>query len=117
MKHSQGIWKLGYDQADNMPQIDVLEVDGSGDSHPIVTLLGDNAENNARFLLAAPDMLATLRAIANDCEQYLNDDLELSPGDLCQAFLNAINEVHDKATGSTFASDEPVDEYGEEVTP
>ena len=72
-------------------------------------------EANKQLFIAAPDMLATLRAIANDCEDYLNDDLDMDAGELCQAFLNAINQVHDKATGSMFASDKPVDADGEAV--
>jgi len=71
---------------------------------------------NARLIAAAPDMLATLRAIAADCEDYLNDDLEMDAGELCIAFLKAINEVHDKATGSCFVAENPVDEFGEAVT-
>ena len=74
-------------------------------------------EANARLIAAAPDLLATLRAIANDCEDYLNNDSDCGSDDLIQAFLSAINEVHDKATGSTFASDTPADEYGEAVQP
>jgi len=70
-------------------------------------------ETNGSLIAAAPDMLATLRAIAADCEDYLNDDLDMDAGELCIAFLKAINEVHDKATGSCFVAENPVDEFGE----
>ena len=60
---------------------------------------------NARLIAAAPDMLAELEAIGYDCQRYLNDDLQLDAGELCQAFLRVIDEVHRKAT------DEPFPEY------
>lgn len=116
-KHTKGPWRIG----------DVgMTIFGPKSSQPAPVMIASllpptprvNSEErkaNAKLIAAAPDMLATLRAIAADCEDYLNDDLDMDAGELCQAFLNAINKVHDQATGSTFSSENPVDQYGEKV--
>lgn len=59
---------------------------------------GKNRHDDVRLCDAAPVMLKTLQAVLNDCENYLNDELELSEGELCLAFQRVINEAIAKAT-------------------
>ena len=114
-QHTPGPWKI-VGQIGHEANIHGTLADGS-DSCAIAFVRPQfDTDANARLIAAAPDMLATLRAIAADCEDYLNDDLEMDAGELCIAFLKAINEVHDKATGSCFVAENPVDEFGEAVT-
>ena len=60
----------------------------------------NGTERDAKLMRAAPDMLAVLEAIRNDCSAWLEGEMDsLSQGDLCQAFINAaqgaINETED----------------------
>lgn len=112
MKHTKGPWReYRYSDSVSQPQITIGTVGG--------TRIADNLERglpitealaNAKLIAAAPDMLATLRAIANDCDDYLSDNLDMDAGELCQAFFSAINEVYVKATGKFIQ-----DDVGQEV--
>ena len=114
-KHTETPW---------LPHKTVSGVIVTADGAPICHVSGGRPEReeNATLILTAPLMLAALVGAQSALRKALPhvelDRLEFPDQDdaaYVGEWLDHINEVLAKATGSTFASDKPVDEHGEEV--
>ena len=98
MKYTPGPWKMEEGELNG-----VWEGVVYNDRIGTICRLDDEMSGcraNAALIAAAPDMLATLEAIRNDCHAWLDGEMDsLSQGDLLQAFANAAQLAIDEATG------------------
>lgn len=49
----------------------------------------------AKLFATAPGMKLVLTAIANDCESFLNEEMDISPSDLIAAFKSVADKYRD----------------------
>ena len=95
MKHTPGPWEVSEEWHGDV----YIDSEALGEGSIAIAKLINPEPGDAALIAAAPDMLATLEAIRNDCHAWLDGEMDsLSQGDLLQAFANAAQLAIDEAT-------------------